>query len=564
MSYPTGIYGTPPTSGCDSEIANFQFNLKGEDGFTPSYNSKHKFIIYKSGIGTGYLPVTETNYNSYSAGTISTSTGFFDSGNYKTQIRTIYNNSATTPYYCNAGVQVANLIDVSYSNKSGLALFKSNSRILLDTLIRSNSGLNQVANIHFSDDIYTITGHNFTNNTGVFFSGIKALEPYQKEKEGVAINDALDYAIQNLSWSGSKIKIINIITNNFPYVESDVEACAILDPLYTPPIEIKYSTFLNKIATYRSSNDITFNFVYIDKELNYPIDKSKFFYNEKDLKTFYAKAAQIGNGIFGDNDISIVGNSPLNASYKLSKLPFCPSMPVVPSSSSSSSSNCCPAEPTCDIGEFLIVDYIEYIENCGFCPHYVCSSSSSSLPCGTIPSGIQQNDNIDINASFISYVLKDRLLVWLSGCNYQFDCNFSVADDFVNNLASSGLLLFDSTCIGTNTDSAPNSIPYNWQNFGNLISANNNFTFKSGMFPLGILVVPNCNGGGGGTAWVAAINASVSGSGFYEKNLEGGDEGFCEYGAISAAVNLDLLNNYLNSNINFNDEDWFNIEGFNK
>jgi len=561
MSYPTGVYGVLPVSGCDLEVSNFRFNLKGEDGFTPLYNSKHKLIIYKSGINTGYLPVAETNYTSYSAGTISTYTGFFNSGNYKTQIRTIYNDNSTTPYYCNAGVQVANLIDVSYSNKSGLSLFKSNSRILLDTLIRSNSGLNQIANIYFSDDIYTITGHNFTSNTGVFFSGIKALEPYQKEKEGVAINDALDYAIQNLSWSGSKIKIINVITNNFPYIESDVEACGTLDPLYTPPIEIKYSTFLNKIAAYRDSQNITFNFVYLDKELNYPINKSRFFYNEKDLKTFYAKAAQIGNGFFGDNDISVVGNSPLNASYKLSKLPFCPSMPVVPSSSSSSSSNCCPIAPTCGVGEFLIVDYIEYVENCGFCSHYICSSSSSSLPCGTIPSGIQENDNIDINASFISYTLKDRLLVWLSGCAYQFDCQFDEAGIFAENLKNSGLLLFDSTCIGTNTDPAPNSIPYNWQKFGNLISANNNFTFKSGMFPLGILVVPNCNKPALGTLWVASINASVSGSGFYQKNLKGSDEGFCEYGAISAAVNLNILNNILDFNIDINNQDNLN-KGF--
>ena len=182
------------------------------------------------------------------------------------------------------------------------------------------------------------------------------------------------------------------------------------------------------------------------------------------------------------------------------------------------------------------------------------------MPCGTTPNGIQENDNIDINASFISYTLKDRLLVWLSGCNYQFDCNFSVADNFVNNLASSGLLLFDSTCIGTATDSAPNSIPYNWQKFGNLITANNNFVFKSGMFPLGILVVPNCNKPAVGTAWVASINASVSGSGFYTKNLKGGDEGFCEYGAISAAVNLDLLRDLLD----LNTEDWLNIQGFNK
>jgi hypothetical protein len=530
------VYGDAPTDGCDQNLSNFQFNLKGEDGFTPLYNSKHKLLIYKSGLGVGYLPIFEVNYAPYSAGIISTYTGIFDTGNYKTKIRTIYNDNSTMPYYCNAGVQVANLIDISYSNKSGLALFKSNSRILLDTLIRSNSGLNQIATIYFSDDIYTITGHDFTNNTGIFFSGIKTLEPYQKIKEGIAINDALDYAIQNLSWNASKTKIVNIITNNFPYIESDAEPCAEIDPLYAPPIEIKYSTFLNKIASYRSSENLTFNFVYLDKELNYSIDKSKFLYNEKDLKTFYAKAAQIGNGFFGDNDISIVGNSALNASYKLSKIPFCPSVALSSSPSISVPIHCCPAAPTCNNGETLIIDYIKYVENCGFCPNYVCSSTpqNNNLTCGENPTNLNNNDNINLETYFVSHNLKDRLIVWSSGCNNRFDCasinSSNSIDNFVNNLNGSGLTLFDTTCIGTNGDNPPNSIPYNWEKFGNLFKATNNLVFKSGMFPLGILVVPNCNTSTTGTKWFASINGFVSGVNFYTRSFISGDSGVCQQG----------------------------------
>jgi len=533
------IYGDIPLDTCQTEnLSDFRFNLKGEQNFTPPYNSKHKFIIYKNVETTGYtgyLPFTETNYNSYSQNTITTYTGLFSSGDYKSEVKTIYSDSTVMPSFCNAGVQVANLIDISYSNQSGLALFKSNSRILLDTLIRSNSGLNQVATIYFSDNIYTITGHNFTNNTGVFLNNIKTIEPYQKEKEGVAINDALDYAIQNLSWSGDKIKIVNIITNNFPYIESDADPCSI-NPFYAPPIEIKYSTFLNKIATYRDSNNVTFNFIYIDKELNYPINKSKFFYNEKDLKTFYAKAAQIGNGFFGDNDISIVGNSPLNASNRLSKLSFCPSIPLISTSSSLIPSNCCSTGTACEAGENLIIDYIKYVEGCGFCPNYVCSSGAqnNALTCGTNPAGLSENANVNLETYFVSYDLKDRLIVWLSGCNHRFNCNFINSgvyiNNFVNNLNSSGLTLFDTTCIDTNGDLPPDSIPYNWEKFGNLFKATNNFSFKNGMFPLGICIVPNCNTSTTGTRYFASINGFVSGINFYIRSFTSGDSGICQQG----------------------------------
>jgi hypothetical protein len=255
------------------------------------------------------------------------------SGDYKIKVKSIYNDTNISfPSLCNSGIQVANIIDLSYSNRSGLALFKSNS-ILFRDFLNKNSNLNEVANVYFLDSL-NIIGQNFTKDFPEFINSTKILEPLEKTKEGVALNDAIDYAIYNLwwNWNNNKSKIINIITNNFPYIESDASDCEVLDPYFTNPIEIKYSTFLNKIATYSSNWNISFNFIYLDKELNDEIDKKNFFYNEKELKTLYAKAAQIGNGIFGDNNISIIANTALNLMNTLKKLPDCPfPLPIITS-----------------------------------------------------------------------------------------------------------------------------------------------------------------------------------------------------------------------------------------
>jgi hypothetical protein len=477
---------------------------------------------------------------------LTTYSGIFNSGNYQIKVKSIYNDTNITfPSLCNSGVQVANLIDLSYSNRSGLALFKNSSSVLFKDFLNRNFNLNEVANVYFLDSL-DITGLGFTNNFTNFINSTKILEPLEKTKEGVALNDAIDYAIYNLWWNwNNKKKIINIITNNFPYIESDASDCEVLDPYFTNPIEIKYSAFLNKIAAYSSSFNISFNFIYIDKELNDEINKKDFLYNEKELKTLYAKSAQIGNGIFGDNSISPILKSALNLSKTLEQMKLCQ---TTSSSSSSSIVNCCQEAPVCGFGEYLLVTGFNFIENCGFCPLYSCSGSQpAKVPCGETPSGLYNGDNLSITTDFISYTLKDRLVIWKSGCAFQYNCTmgYSNIQEFVDTITSSGVLLFDSTCIGTSTDPAPNSYPYNWNKISNLIQANNSFNFQSGDLPLGIVVASNCNGGFG-TLWQAGIKIQSTG---YSENIyiNGGDEGYCEYSPVSAVVNLMILDDILNN-----------------
>ena len=192
--------------------SNFLINLKGEENFSSPYNTKHKFILYKSGEISGYLPIYESNFLSYNNATIKTYSGLFNSGNYQIKVKSIYNDTNISfPSLCNSGIQLANIIDLSYSNRSGLALFKSNS-ILFKDFLNKNSKFNEIANVYFLDSL-NITGLQFTTNFTDFINSTKVLEPLEKTKEGVALNDAIDYAIYNLSWNSNynKKKIINII-----------------------------------------------------------------------------------------------------------------------------------------------------------------------------------------------------------------------------------------------------------------------------------------------------------------------------------------------------------------
>jgi len=326
---------TPIELKCDIITGNFSINLDGQDNFTPLYNTKHKFIIYKSGINytTGYLPIYESEYSNYNNQNIIKYSGSFDKGNYQIKIKSIYNDTNISfPNLCNNGIQVANIIDVSYSNKSGLALFKNCSSTLYKDFLNNNSNLNEVANIYITDRL-DITGFDFINDYKTYVDYIKTLEPVEKEKEGISLNSGIDHAVSRLNWK-NKIKIINIVTNNIPYIESDADDCevALNNDYFTNPIEIKYSDLLNKMISYSNTQNISFNFIYLDKELNLNLDKKNCLYDEKDIKILYEKAAQLGKGSFGNNNLSQVINSQLNLSNNLKRMRFCES-----SSSSSSS-----------------------------------------------------------------------------------------------------------------------------------------------------------------------------------------------------------------------------------
>jgi hypothetical protein len=246
------------------------------------------------------LPIYETNFNNYNTNYI---TGFnlkLDSGSYKTKITSIYQENKSYILGCANGIEILNLIDISLSNQSGLEIFKTSTRLVLEDFL-VESGKNKVSNVYFYDDPYKITGFNFTNSTGVLFNSIINTTAKNKIKEGTSILEAMDY-INRVSWSNSSntIKIVNIITNNIPYIianrlNKDIRA------IYSPTFEIKYRQLEDAIAA--NTSDKYLNIIYFDKKLNLNLDEKNSNFDENQVKLFYKNLTFKLNGSFGDNNI---------------------------------------------------------------------------------------------------------------------------------------------------------------------------------------------------------------------------------------------------------------------
>ena len=283
------------------ESGNFNFYLKGQEGVDVDFNTKHKVIIYQSGANySGYLPIYETKFNNYNTNSISNFNLQLDSGSYKTKITSIYQENKQYNLGCANGIEVLNLIDISRSNQSGLEIFKTSARLVLEDFI-VESGKNKVSNVYFYDDPYKITGFNFTNSTGVLFNSVINTAAKNKIKEGTSILEAMNY-INRVSWTNSTntIKIVNIITNNIPYIianrsNKDIRA------IYSPPFEIKYRQLENAIAT--NTSDKYLNIIYFDKKLNLDLDEKNSDFDENQIKLFYKNLVFKLGGSFGYNTI---------------------------------------------------------------------------------------------------------------------------------------------------------------------------------------------------------------------------------------------------------------------
>ena len=298
--------------GESGEAPNFNFTL--ENQLNLDYATKHKVIIYKSGVNTGYLPIFETNYQNNLNFDLK-----LNSGNYKTEIKSIYQEDKNYVNYCNNGIEVLNFIDISLSNQSGFKVFNTSLELFFEDFLKENVK-NKIANIYFNDNPQNITGFNFTNSTGILrnsLTGVKILNSYL---DGTSIVEAIPY-IDRVSWSqnnNNTIQIVNIITNSPPYIIGGTSTRPSLkDIYYSPPFEIRYRTLANYLNTYLRPGQ-SINFIFFNKNLNLNINEKEFRYNENQIKSFYKTLAFELDGLFGENEASPIIKS-INSAREIQK-----------------------------------------------------------------------------------------------------------------------------------------------------------------------------------------------------------------------------------------------------
>jgi hypothetical protein len=295
-----------------NEASNFNFTL--ENTLNLDYATKHKVIIYKSGANTGYLPIFETNYQNNLNFNLK-----LDSGNYNTEIKSIYQEDKSYLNYCNNGIEVLNFIDISLSNQSGFKVFSTSLELFFEDFLKENVK-NKIANIYFNDNPQNITGFNFTNSTGTLRSSLTGVKILNSYLDGTSIVEAIPY-IDRVSWSqnsNNTIQIVNIITNSPPYIIGGTSARPSLkDTYYSPAFEIRYRTLANYFNSYLKPGQ-SINFIFFNKNLNLNVNEKEFRYNEDQVKLFYKTLAFELDGLFGENEVSPIIKS-INSARNIQK-----------------------------------------------------------------------------------------------------------------------------------------------------------------------------------------------------------------------------------------------------
>lgn len=199
----------------------YNIELYGSGTAPTGYTTEHKLIIYKN-LGSGvHSGMYETPYLPYSGIITSITTELPE--DVKFEVKTIYKDKNI---YIKDGdyldVQILNLIDVNYSNRIGIDLFKKEAINSFNELFCCTdkcyigfvkfAGKNQVEKFDFS------------NNKQQVYAYISGLSGVYKYNPGSAINEALDLA-QTFTWKKEALKIINFITNNKPYIERTSYEC---------------------------------------------------------------------------------------------------------------------------------------------------------------------------------------------------------------------------------------------------------------------------------------------------------------------------------------------------
>jgi hypothetical protein len=315
------ICGNLPPEICNYNFYNYKLILSGDENNINLPNTKHKLIASTSYSGN-FVPFYESEYIPYNSSNLYYAN--LNSGDYKVEVKTLHNDPTVFPCCPVVGVEVLNLIDYTYSNKTSLCVFNNNFLTFISGFLAENP-YNQVSNIYFADNPFFISGFDLTRNTGDLINTLVKSRAKEKEYERSCVNKALDLItgktlkdgaeIAYINWNENAFKVINIITNNLPLLETfhkEEDDCKTLDPNYHPAVGTEITGFYQKLKDIKNllnPEKTTINFVYSDKDLNLNLDHEKSFINEQSVVLMYQKAAEIVSGSFFRNSIAPIFQS---------------------------------------------------------------------------------------------------------------------------------------------------------------------------------------------------------------------------------------------------------------
>lgn len=240
----------------------YNIELYGSGILPTGYSTEHKLIIYKD-LGSGvHSGIYETPYLPYSGVIASITTELPEST--KFEVKTIYKDKNV---YLKGGdyldVQILNLVDINYSNRFGLDLFKKEAIRGFNELFCCTDKC-YVGFIKFAGK-NQVEKFDFSNNKEQVYNYISGLSGVYKYNPGSSINEALALA-QTFTWKKEALKIINFITNNKPYIERTSYECYKSDIDFPSFVESEIDDlFLNFNLIKNTNKDIKINVFFIDE-----------------------------------------------------------------------------------------------------------------------------------------------------------------------------------------------------------------------------------------------------------------------------------------------------------
>ena len=260
-------------------------NLKLEENnipinVAPSRDIYYRLILSKK-IKDGYSGFYESDFTNISQ-TIQYCTGLYQ-GDYK--IRLKYTNNSTGPIkknICRIPIQVCNILDKNYYNKSNVSIFTGELVYYFDNYRYIGGGWNYQSNIFYTET--GIYGSEFLNYTGITstYSG----QLFTPMSSGSEINftpnnvmyEAIKKSVDNLVWKSTGLKIINLFTN-YPILSG-----------------LKKNDFLSYIGNVNANSGIIFN-TFNSNTANLTID-NPYYSSYDNASEFLKDIASFGGGTY--------------------------------------------------------------------------------------------------------------------------------------------------------------------------------------------------------------------------------------------------------------------------
>ena len=181
----------------------------------------------------------------------------------KLEVKTVYEDN--TKYVISgdySSVQILNLLDTNYSNKNGIKIFQEEAFKMFKEMCCCTNKI-EVGFVNFAgkDQLSVLP---ITNDVNLILNYINNVPIIEKNNPGSSINDALNL-VSGFNWKSNTYKILNILSNNKPYIETSVYQCYKNDPNFPEETKTEVDEVLNKIINIKNSN-IFINCFYIEND----------------------------------------------------------------------------------------------------------------------------------------------------------------------------------------------------------------------------------------------------------------------------------------------------------